>query len=217
MALTTYAELCAAVADWLERGDLTSRIPDFIALTESRLNRELKIRTIETTASLTGVAGSRFIALPASFREPQNLWRSPADGRREPLRFITPELMQAETTQGEPLQWGIDGTNIAFERPCDQAYTFALRYLGVLDLATTLTNLVLTEYPDLYLFGACCEAGPFLRDNDLLTIFDTRFKEALAQAKAKESSNKAAVTLSTEPAMLVGRRNRGGFDIESGS
>jgi len=217
MALTTYAELSAAVADWLERGDLTSRIPDFIALTESRLNRELKIRTIETTAALTGVVGSRFIALPASFREPQNLWRSPVDGRREPLRFVTPELMQADTTQGEPLQWGIDGTNIAFERPCDQAYTFALRYLGVLDLATTLTNLVLTEYPDLYLFGACCEAGPFLRDNDLLTIFDTRFKEALAQAKAKESSNKAAVTLSTEPALLVGRRNRDGFDIRTGT
>lgn len=217
MALTTYAELSTAVASWLERTDLGSQIPDFITLTESRLNRELGIRSIETTATLTGVTSSRTIALPASFREPLNLWRVPTSGQREPLRFIPPELMQVDTTSGEPQQWTIEGSYVGFERPCDQAYSFALRYLGGLDLATTLTNLVLTQYPDLYLFGACCEAGPFLRDGELLAMFDARFQAALEQAKAKESRIKSKVTLSTEPAQLVGRNGRrSAFDIATG-
>ena len=32
MALTTYTELKASVADWLNRTDLTNVIPDFISL-----------------------------------------------------------------------------------------------------------------------------------------------------------------------------------------
>lgn len=216
MALTTYATLSTAIASWLERSDLDSQIPDFIALTESRLNRMLNIRSTETTATLTGVTSSRTIALPTGFREPLNLWRVPSDGSRVPLRPVPPELMEVDTTSGEPQQWSIDGTNVAFERPCDQAYSFALRYMGVLDLATTLTNLVLTQYPDLYLFGACCEAGPFLRDGELLAMFDARFQGALEEARSKESRIKSMVTLSSEVSEIAGRWRRTSFDIATG-
>ena len=39
MALGTFTELKDAIADWLDRSDLTARIPDFIALAEARINR----------------------------------------------------------------------------------------------------------------------------------------------------------------------------------
>ena len=42
MALTTYTELKASVADWLNRTDLTAAIPDFITLAESKFSTELK-------------------------------------------------------------------------------------------------------------------------------------------------------------------------------
>ena len=42
MSITTYAELKTAIASWLNRDDLTSVIPDFIALTEAALNRDLR-------------------------------------------------------------------------------------------------------------------------------------------------------------------------------
>jgi len=35
MALTTYTELKASIADWLNRSDLTAAIPDFISLAEA--------------------------------------------------------------------------------------------------------------------------------------------------------------------------------------
>ena len=44
MALSTYTELKASVADWLNRTDLTSVIPDFIALAEAQIERTLRTR-----------------------------------------------------------------------------------------------------------------------------------------------------------------------------
>ena len=62
MAISTYTELQSAVANWLARSDLTSRITEFIALAESRIHygsahpvmpsRPLRIRTMETRADL---------------------------------------------------------------------------------------------------------------------------------------------------------------------
>lgn len=41
MAISTYAELKSAVADWLHRSDLDGVIPDFVALAEDRLRADL--------------------------------------------------------------------------------------------------------------------------------------------------------------------------------
>ena len=65
MSITTYSELQQAIADWLERADLTARIPDFIALFEATANRRLRLRQQEAVASLTPSAGAA--ALPADF------------------------------------------------------------------------------------------------------------------------------------------------------
>ena len=42
MALTTYTELKASIADFLNRDDLTTVIPDFITLAESQINRDVR-------------------------------------------------------------------------------------------------------------------------------------------------------------------------------
>jgi hypothetical protein len=101
-----------------------------------------------------------------------------------------------------------------FERPCDQAYSFVLRIAGGLTLSTaTPTNLFLTNYPDLYLFGACAEAGPYLRDNELAAMFEAKFQTALVEARAKESRSDKLTTLRTEPAALNHYNRRNGYNI----
>ena len=42
MALSNYTELKASIADFLNRDDLTSVIPDFITLAESQINRDIR-------------------------------------------------------------------------------------------------------------------------------------------------------------------------------
>lgn len=217
MALATYSDLKASVADFLNRTDLTASIPDFIRLAEADINSHFDLRTVETDATVTAVSGSRFIPLPAGFREAQNLWINWPYGRGEPLRFVTPELLVTYAAAGIPLFWCIDGDNIAFERPVNDAYSFTLRQIGGVVLSDAApTNLVLTNYPNVYLYGALKEAAPYLRDADAMTMWEAKYADAIQKAKAKEGRIKALVTLSTEPGQLTRSGRRSSFNINRG-
>jgi hypothetical protein len=212
MSITTYAELQAAAANWLVRGDLTQRIPEFIALAESRLNRILRARLAESEVSLTATAGARTIPLPAGFAEPLALWIV-RGGVREALRFIEPSLLGVSSLQGRPCSWSLDGANLAFDRPCDQAYGFVLRMLVKFALSDAgPTNALLTDHPDAYLFATLCEAGPFLRDAELASAYEARLERAIAEINAKDARARAARTLVTE----IPPRAGAGFDITRG-
>lgn len=203
MAITTYAELQASAANWLVRGDLTARIPEFVALAEARLNRVLRARLAEAEVPLTATVGSRTLPLPAGFAEPLALWMV-RPGGREALRFLEPSLVAATSLRGEPSGWTVDGTQIAFDRPCDQAYGFVLRMLTRFRLSDSApTNALLTEAPDVYLFATLCEAGPFLRDAELMQAYEIKLERAIGELNAKEARSRAAVTLSSDLAELL--------------
>ena len=212
MSITTYAELQAAAANWLVRGDLTQRIPEFIALAESRLNRVLRARLAESEVSLTAIVGTRTMPLPAGFAEPLALWIV-RGGVREALRFIEPSLLGASSLQGRPCSWSLDGASLAFDRPCDQAYGLVLRMLAKFALSDAApTNALLTDYPDAYLFATLCEAGPFLRDAELASAYEARLERAIAEINTKDARARAARTLITEVPPRAGDR----FDITRG-
>ena len=65
MALDTYANLQTAIANELHRTDLTNYIPDWITLAESRINKLLRVRQMETTQASTIAAG--VIAVPTNY------------------------------------------------------------------------------------------------------------------------------------------------------
>ena len=52
MALTTNADLQAAIADWLNRSDLSAQIPDFLTLAQLKINRRLSIVEQEILAEI---------------------------------------------------------------------------------------------------------------------------------------------------------------------
>lgn len=206
MAITTYAELRAAAANWLVRADLTARIPEFIALAEARLNRVMRARLSEADVAVTTVPGARKAPLPAGFTEPLRVWIVRTDGRDE-LPFLEASLIGAASLRGEPGAWTVDGADLAFDRPCDQAYALTLRMLKAFALSDAApTNALLSDCPDIYLFATLSEAAPFLRDADLAGAYETKLGRAIAEANAKDARSRAAGKLVTElPALIAGR------------
>jgi hypothetical protein len=215
MAISTYAQLQAACASWLVRGDLTARIPEFITLAEARLNRVLRARLAEADRSLTGTIGSRTISLPSEFAESLACWITPTGStERCELRFVDPSLLTVFSDRGRPAAWTIDGPNLAFERPLDAAYPITLRMLAKYALSDDApTNTLLTNAPDVYLFATLAEAGPFLRDAELAAAYETKLARAIAELNAKDHRSRAQSGLVTEVGELQRYGRSGGYNI----
>ena len=200
MSITTYAELVTALdgADgYLHRTDLTAKIPDFIALAESKINRRLRVLLQETESTLTATISSRLMAVPTRFGTPIALWLT-TDEPRDELIYRTPEDLPVTTTNGGSDYYTVDGSNIATENPADQAYSYTLRYWTRFALQSTSTNTVLTNYPDCYVYGALCESVGTTRDDSQLQLWEARFNAAIKEAMTDTTKTKGTATLRTE-------------------
>lgn len=197
MTISTYAELQTAVADWHHRN--VTQIPDFIALAEKRINSRLNSRLAEVDTTLTGTVNSRYIATPTRFMSAIGIWLTTYLPRIE-LPYLTPEQISVSNSSGLPSYYTVDGSNIAFDTPCNIAYTFTLRYKQCYAIASTSTNDILTNYPNVYLFGALVEACSFARDYNDMQLFESRFQTALEEAQNAEFANKSNATLLNEMA-----------------
>lgn len=164
MALTNFGELKTAVANWLERDDLTARILEFISLTEDSIGRELRVRAMETTDNLT--VSSQETALPTGFVQQRRLY---LDNNAARLEYFPPEdfwIRQAKNETGTPKLYTIEGDNLVVAPSPDVSQTFKLLYFKTFTAlsADSDTNWVLTNARGLYLFGALIEASMYLED-----------------------------------------------------
>ena len=92
-----YDDLVAMVGNWLDRDDLTDRIPEFVALLEARLNRLLRTVMQETPATWA-ITGEEY-ALPDDFREIITLVES---GRINLMPWISHRFDLADTPRRFP-------------------------------------------------------------------------------------------------------------------
>jgi len=182
MSITTYAELQTAVASWLHRTDLTTTIPDFIRLAESRINKALKTKGIEKTGSLTATVGLSTIALPSDYNKPIALRCTFYTPGKDEIRYRERVKIDFDTNSNYPTYWTIYGDYIVFDCPADQAYTFEFDYYGSLTLSdSATTNWLLTNYPDVYLYGALLQAAPYLQDDARITVWSALYQAGLDQ------------------------------------
>ena len=200
MALSNYTQLQAAVATWYKRD--SALIPDFITLAESRINAELDSRLSYVESSLVGVVGSRYIALPTGYYSNQALWLT-TYGTRTEIIFVTPDQLPVSIdTQGQPTYYTIEGSNIAFEYENNVAHTYTFRYKKAFDIASTSTNHVLTNYPNLYLFGALVEAHSYAKDIEEAQGYEMRYQQALIRAQIQEDKNLSRATMASDPGLI---------------
>lgn len=198
-SLGTYAELQSAIASWnFARTDLP--VENLILLAETRINRDLKLRNATTDESLTGVVSSRQIALPSGFISASDCWLVNSVGRVE--LYQLPPGITTITSSGQPEYWAIEGEYLTFERPCADDYAFVLRCITKLALASTSTNWLLTNYPDVYLAASNVEAATWIQDDAQAVRWDARYQAALSGVNSIEARSSRAPLRTDIPAQM---------------
>lgn len=206
MSIATYSELQTAVAAWIKRSDLTTRIPDFIRLAEIRLKSVVDLRVLETTTDLSTTPSSPTIALPSDFKSPIALWIADINPQ-EQLGQLLPQSMPYNTTPNRPQYWCIDDHTIRFQCPANSTYPIKFRYSQLFELSdTNPTNYVLTDFPDVYLFGALFEAADYTQDDPNAGKWNAKFMDAVQRCNNQEASNNKNVPLFTEFAKSARQR-----------
>ena len=195
MAISTYAELQTAVANWLDRDDLTDRIPEFITLAEAKMNRRLRISLMENiSTAISTVGGQRDYSLPTGFNGMRefHLTTNPLT----PLSYLTPEMMNrmwAGSTSGKPRAFTLfsDGgtRKIKLGPAPDVVYTTSMLYLKKIDNLSVAnpTETMLTENPDIYLYGALLEAEPFLMNDGRIQTWGSLLLEAAKALQERDT------------------------------
>jgi hypothetical protein len=183
MAITTYAELKTAIANWLNRDDLAAVIPDFIALAEADINR--KLRHYKMIERVDATLDSRYVQVPNDWLETVRFNLTASATVR--LDFVGPEDMLEKRelnndTTGVPRYYTQMGEAIevfptpAAEYPMQLAY-----YSKIPSLSDSTTyNWLLQDEPDVYLYGALMQSAPYLLDDARTQTWASLYQNGLA-------------------------------------
>ena len=185
MALSTYDDLVKSIVKWSHRQDLGLLIPDFIALAESEMYSnegwQLEIRDMETvsTAAVSGL----YLELPPNFEKARSVQLETGDGLVD-VKFQAPEQLMRQPTTGQPRFFSVVGNEIEFDRVPDSAYTIQIQYYKKPDPITPAnqTNSVLTNHPNIYLFGALHQAFVYLQDNEQAVLYFSKMQSVIRGA-----------------------------------
>lgn len=208
MSLSDYAGLKQAVADWLNRADLTDNIPDFITLAESTLNTIIRDTRMVETATISVGAGVRKGAVPSDMLEP--LFVTLASDEDYPLEQVSIEqlimLRRARTrTAGPPRFYTVVGRSIEVTPTPAISSSFGMDYYQAIPTLSVgnPTNWLLTNQPHLYLYTALLHAAPFLKDDARTELFGNLLAQQV-QALIKQNATTSLSDLKTSGFSLAG-------------
>ena len=192
MTITNYGTLKTAIADTLNRDDLTSVIPRFVAMTHAQFNRKIRSHRQIARASLT--INTQIEALPDDWME---TIRITMDGN--PIRVLTQisvdDLTRYRTAVNDatdaPAYFAHNGTDIEVFPTPSTSYTGQITYYAKIAAlsADGDTNWLLTNHPDLYLYGALVHTAPYLKDDSRLAVWAGLMVQAMGEI---EEENNAA-------------------------
>jgi len=193
MAISNYTELKTAVANWLDRDDLTDRIPEFIALAEARFNRVLRLRSMESKYTADTVAGQRNLALPASYIQMRNFQVNTSP--LTTLSYVTPEIydrLWGGSTQGTPKFYTILANEVSFgPTPASVQEVEMLFYKKFENLSGSVaTNWMITNAPDIYLYGSMLEAEPFIMNDERVPLWAQALQRGISDLQEQDNKDR---------------------------
>lgn len=193
-----YAALVQAITDYTENLETSfvAQIPTFVRQAEERIYRSVMIPELRKNATATVGAGNQYLARPTDFLAVFSLAAVDANGDYHYLldkdvNFIR-EAYPRASTQGVPKYYGqFDGDsatgstvgNFIIGPSTDATYTFELHYYfdppSIVDEGTSWLG---ENAEAALLYGSLLEAYTYMKgDQDILALYEARYKEALNQ------------------------------------
>lgn len=182
MSITNYGELKSAVARFASlagMGDYTSSVPDFIALAEADIRRDVRVLDMLKNVSGSLVSGS--IPLPQRFNAVRGLRIDPYGT----LDLIDPLQFSDLSMRTYPAGYSITGTSIDVAGAGTDAYILSFWQTYPALTADSDTNWLLTNAQDVYLFAALANGADFMKDDAGLTKWATRYERAVERVNSQ--------------------------------
>lgn len=193
MAITTYTELKDAVADWLDRNDLTNVIPSLIDLAQVKIYRELRLSAFETRSTTNTVAGEKYIERPPSSNGIRHIKLN--TNPITVLQYETPDKVDsswAGSITGTPVMFTIIGDQIRLAPTPDSEYELEVAYIQRPQMLSDAvqTNWVLENAPDLLLYATLLEATPYLKDDARIQLWSQAYLYVKDQVEMQDEDIK---------------------------
>jgi hypothetical protein len=178
MSIASYSELQTALGNWLNRSDLSAYFPDFIALGEARIYRDLRIQCMETALS-SAISGG-VVAVPAGYLALKYAYINTTPVRalqRKDAEWIY-QNYPTRASDGEPRYIAREASNFIFGPYPDSAYNVSGIYYKRLSALSNdnATNWFTANAPDILLWAALCEAAPFLKDDARVGLWEKKYE-----------------------------------------
>jgi hypothetical protein len=183
MALTNYTGLKASIADFLNRDDLTSVIPDFVALAEAQINRDIRHWKMEARTSGQQDPADEYMQIPADWVETIRLHLTGTG--TSVVNLVSRDAMAdkraaQENAAGTPRMYTHANGQFQLYPTPDATTNFELLYYQKIpSLITNTDNWLLLEAPDVYLYGALLHSAPYLAEDARLAVWAQLYSAAI--------------------------------------
>ena len=184
MAISTYTELKSAIGDFLNRQDLDSVIPTFIALAEADINRSVRHWRMEERSSGQQSGGDQYMQIPADWVE--TIRMHVVGNGTSPINLasiatIADKRARKEDEAGVPTLYAhVRGEFELYPTPVEDT-DIELVYYKKLDALgdAQASNWLLSEAPDVYLYGSLLHSAPYLADDARLAVWAQMYSAAV--------------------------------------
>ena len=192
MAFTNYSALKTAIASYLGRTDLTSMIPTFINLAETRLQRELRTRQMLKSATATMTGGDPTVGLPTDFLEMRDLYIQ--GNPRMPVTYLSPSAFTRDARADEsglPVYYTVLASEFLFAPIPDGNKTLEmLYYYKPEELSdSNPSNVFLSNYPDALLYGALLQAEPYIMNDARIATWGSLYGSSIQLIQTSDENS----------------------------
>lgn len=201
MALSNYSDLQTAIATELNLGTdalATAVIQDCIVRAEAKINRRTRAREAEQLSTATLGSSSRYLEVPNDMVELLNLKIKPAssaDSAYESVSYVGPERMVSFYSDADWYYTLRD--QLEFNKAPSSDHTVQMHYFKKWNLPTDSTNWLMTNYPDIYLYGSLAECEVHVQNDARFPLWKSLFDEAMYELNERDERSRDDAQLDT--------------------